>query len=575
MDGATAVAANINGNQVRLIDVSNPANPVLKGLTSVGLVGCGAVAIHGNLVAVGEIGVHTSPRIALLNISDLNNPRVIGTPFTTSIPTDLNSLAFLDRNVVVGAGPNDFHIVKVDFSNPASPNAIVIPTGLPGAPTLDADSSSHLVVVGNQGGGQVKLFDQNLNQITSADSMLPGIASVSLAGRIALVGELNDPRFAVVDFSDFGKPIVKGLFNNMVGVSTVAFDGQFGAFASQSGTPSLSLFDLRGAQPTHLGTLGNVGIGSVMSISMRTPAHELLPDIAADPTTLDFGAVTIPQFKERMVRFSNPGEATLNIGFLQTSDAHFTLPGAPPTLMITPRASASLTVRFTPDAAGPIRASLTVRTNVPRVPIFSVPLTGTGEIPLPKIKADPQSLAFGNVGIFGNEDLMVQLSNPGQAELDVSDLKTTDDHFVLVNAPMMDLKIQPSNSAMLTPRFMPGATVGLINANFMMTTNVPTIPTFSVPLSGTGVTGPGVIQGHVTDVTDAANPNPIPDASVLIGSIQLSTDSMGFYTLRVDPGVYNVSAIQSGFVPSRDTVTVPALKTITKDFPRCAPCRSP
>src|SRR5262249_37094840 len=38
-------------------------------------------------------------------------------------------------------------------------------------------------------------------------------------------------------------------------------------------------------------------------------------------------------------------------------------------------------------------------------------------------------------------------------------------------------------------------------------------------------------------------------------------------TLRVDPGVYNVSAIQSGFVPSRDTVTVPALKTTTKDFP--------
>jgi hypothetical protein len=72
----------------------------------------------------------------------------------------------------------------------------------------------------------------------------------------------------------------------------------------------------------------------------------------------------------------------------------------------------------------------------------------------------------------------------------------------------------------------------------------------------------GVVQGHVRDATG----NSIADASVLVGSTQLSTDSEGFYTLTVDAGVYDVLAVQSGFVPMHARVTVCALGTTTKDF---------
>jgi protocatechuate 3,4-dioxygenase beta subunit len=213
-----------------------------------------------------------------------------------------------------------------------------------------------------------------------------------------------------------------------------------------------------------------------------------------------------------------------------------------------------------PDAAGQFNANLNMRTNVSRVPNFSVPLTGTGEILLPNIAANPSALNFGAVPVLTAKDLLVQISNTGQATLTVGAIQTSDRHFSLVNAPTT-LTIQPRSSAPLTVRFMPDA-VGQSDATLTMTTNVPTIPNFSVPLTGAGETGPGVIQGHVRDSTGG----PINDATVFVGPTQLSTDSSGFYSLSVDPGVYNVSAVQSGLMPSHDTVTVPALTTVTKDF---------
>ena len=142
----------------------------------------------------------------------------------------------------------------------------------------------------------------------------------------------------------------------------------------------------------------------------------------------------------------------------------------------------------------------------------------------------------------------------------VAAFQTSDPHYSLVNAPA-NLTIQPRQSAPLTVRFMP-EDVGEFDANLTMTTNVPTAPNFGAPLTGAGKTGPGVIQGHVRDSTGA----PVNDATVFVGPTQLSTDSGGFYSLSVDPGVYNVSAVQSGLMPSHDTVTVPALTTVTKDF---------
>jgi hypothetical protein len=329
------------------------------------------------MVAVGESAL---PRVTLIDISDLNNPRAVGGPFATSIASGFGSLAFLDQNVVVGAGPNEVRFVKVDFGNPMMPRETLHQPGLPGSPTVvDADPTSHRIVAASPGGRQVKLFDGNLSEIGAADSTLPGVLSVSLSGQVTLVASQLTPQVALIDFR-VSPPRVTP-FDNLVGTSSVAFDGRFGACASQVGTPSVSFWDL-GGTPHHLGTLPNVGIASVTSIGMQTFASvpPSPPDIAASPTTLVFNVVPIGTTKDLSVQIRNTGHDVLTIGGIQTSDPRFAVVNAPANLRVQPNNSAPLTVRFQPDTVGQINASLTMVTNVPRTPNFSVPLTGTGKI---------------------------------------------------------------------------------------------------------------------------------------------------------------------------------------------------
>jgi dienelactone hydrolase/protocatechuate 3,4-dioxygenase beta subunit len=179
---------------------------------------------------------------------------------------------------------------------------------------------------------------------------------------------------------------------------------------------------------------------------------------------------------------------------------------------------------------------------------------------VPDVAADPPMLAYGDVPVDTPMDLTLRITNPGQAALTVAAFRTSDPHFVVVSPPA-DLAIPPGSTAPLTVRFTPDG-VRSFNAGLSMTTNVPGVGSFGVPLTGTGAIISGVIEGHVRDAAG----HPIADASVLVGSTQLSTDSQGFYSVSVAPGVYSVSASQSGLMPSHDTVTVAARGTVVKDF---------
>jgi Carboxypeptidase regulatory-like domain len=82
--------------------------------------------------------------------------------------------------------------------------------------------------------------------------------------------------------------------------------------------------------------------------------------------------------------------------------------------------------------------------------------------------------------------------------------------------------------------------------------------------------GLGTIAGRVTDDEGGA---PIADASVLVtppggAFFQLATDADGTYgTLPLAPGDYDVSAVQTGFIPADAKVTVIPGKLVNpKDF---------
>src|SRR5262249_37194357 len=123
LGGTSAVAGDVLGGKVQMVDVTNPAAPVKQGVASLTISGIGAVAIRGSLVVVGESANNFRARVVLLDFSNPMAPSVLGTaatPLASIGGPAISSIAFLSNNVVFAAGA-DFEIVQVDFTNPASP----------------------------------------------------------------------------------------------------------------------------------------------------------------------------------------------------------------------------------------------------------------------------------------------------------------------------------------------------------------------------------------------------------------------------------------------------------------------
>ncbi len=126
-----------------------------------------------------------------------------------------------------------------------------------------------------------------------------------------------------------------------------------------------------------------------ITIASNDPAHPTVtvnvqgtggapnaPAISVSPASLDFGSVTLGQFKELTLQVSNIGTATLNVTSLGGSSGQFTkqsgnLPGT-----IAPGGSVNMTIRFTPASAGPASGTITISSNDPARPTVVVNVSG-------------------------------------------------------------------------------------------------------------------------------------------------------------------------------------------------------
>src|SRR5438034_10454240 len=93
----SAVAGDVLGDNVRMVDVLNPAVPVLQGFIATGLSGIGAIAIRGSRIAVGEFSNAFQARIVMIDFSSPMAPSLIGTAHTSLASggsTAIGSIAF-------------------------------------------------------------------------------------------------------------------------------------------------------------------------------------------------------------------------------------------------------------------------------------------------------------------------------------------------------------------------------------------------------------------------------------------------------------------------------------------------
>ncbi len=165
------------------------------------------------------------------------------------------------------------------------------------------------------------------------------------------------------------------------GVHGFLVDPQSGALSELLGSP----FGGNAAQ-------GSLAITGAPVQAVSGPAAALFP------ASLDFGSITIGQSSgSKLVTLTNTGGQALSLTSISVTGANSSDFVAAPTCSLptalSPNATCTISVTFSPSSAGARQASLGTTDNAPGSPQL-VPLSGIGAAPLPAVSLVPGSLTF-------------------------------------------------------------------------------------------------------------------------------------------------------------------------------------
>ncbi|MBI5684477.1 MAG: choice-of-anchor D domain-containing protein [Verrucomicrobia bacterium] len=318
-------------------------------------------------------------------------------------------------------------------------------------------------------------------------------------------------------------------------VSSIAKSGSAN-FALGAGAPATPFTVAAGASvtvpvvytPTAAGAAS--GTLTITSNSPTTPVATVAlsgtgnapaaPNLGATPASLAFGTVNVGANGTMTAMISNTGSLAANVTSLTlTGSLNFSLVGAPATpFAVAPGGSSTITVRYTPSAAGAASGSLAIATTDPAHPSLSVALSGTGAANA--VAVSPSSLSFGAVLIGNNSTLMLTISNSGNAAGTVSSIaKSGSANFALgAGAPATPFTVAAGASINIPVVYTPTA-AGAASGMLTITSNNPTTPVATVALSGTG-NAPAVSSLSATPT------------SLAFGSLSVGTPASQSVTLR-------------------------------------------
>jgi hypothetical protein len=154
---------------------------------------------------------------------------------------------------------------------------------------------------------------------------------------------------------------------------------------------------------------------------------KLRAKLEVEPASVDFGSVALGSFVVRSVKLSNTGNALLTISSVVIAgDAVFTIGSTPPTTLA-PSMSADVSLVFSPQALGPVTATLRITTTQDSAP-HDVPLTGVGVMTgMDALCAMPVPLDLGRVPLGRTSTATLHVKNCGLEPLTVSAVKISSD----------------------------------------------------------------------------------------------------------------------------------------------------
>ena len=253
-----------------------------------------------------------------------------------------------------------------------------------------------------------------------------------------------------------------------------------------------------------------------MTVSLTgTGVAASAPAISVTPSSVAFGNLTVKTSASQTMKLSNTGTADLAISQASVSGTGYGMSGLTAPVTVTAGASISFTVSFQPTTTGAATGSISISSNAGNSPL-SIPLSGTGVASILTLTASPASLAFGDVTVDATATQNVQVTNTGNASVNITTVSATGTGFSVTGGS--NTTLAPNQSVTVAVGFNPQA-AGSASGTLSISSNAPTL---NVPISGTG-TAP--VQHSVSLAWD-----PSPSTNIVSYVVYRRTGASGSFT---------------------------------------------
>jgi hypothetical protein len=259
---------------------------------------------------------------------------------------------------------------------------------------------------------------------------------------------------------------------------------------------------------------------SLVSCAVTSKGSSPAPNasISITPSLVSFGNVKIKTETSQTLRLSNTGTTDLAISQATLAGTGFSMSGLSAPQTVAAGTSMNFTVSFQPTTAGAASGSISISSNASSTPL-TVSLTGTGIAATVILTPSVTTLAFGSVTVNTTAAQNVQLTNTGNAQVNISSVAATGAGFSSTGGS--NTILQPNQSVTVVVSFDP-QTQGPLSGTLSIASNASPL---TIPLSGTGA---AAVQHSVTIAWD-----PSTSSGVAGYFVYRRTSSSGSFT-KVD-----------------------------------------
>jgi Abnormal spindle-like microcephaly-assoc'd, ASPM-SPD-2-Hydin len=287
--------------------------------------------------------------------------------------------------------------------------------------------------------------------------------------------------------------------------------------------------------------------------------------VSVSPTSINFGSVNVGSSAQQQIKITNSTAFGVTITSVTVSGNYFSISGITAPLSLNTGLSATLTVKFAPQAAGLQTGKIVVQGRGFTTALdVTLSANGVASTSGPSVSAVPTSASLGSVPVGSGNSQTFTVTNHGTTTVSVSSESVSGTGFSL--SGLADgAQISAGKSSTFNVAFKPaktGAVSGSASINFSASGK--TVP-LTVSLSGTGVTATGTLQ---------VSPTAMNFGDVLVGhsgSLALKVTNAGNSALTTSRGTISGSGFSmigglSGLTlqPGQsDSVTVVFEPTVT------------